>query len=516
MSERVLAILEVSQKQSYIFSSNKLRDNVTNSAVIAWIMSEEYFEETVHNPEIFSRDKNFVYSGGGHTVLEFADEKNAVAFIKCVTAQIRREYEGIEVFAVIMEYESKKSPAENITELIKKLEIKKAVRKSAFHQGSFGIEQIDANTLKPVLLDTFGKRKSGPGMPKAELEVDKRLLPCGFEQVFKFEELGGTKNDSNFIAVVHIDGNAMGKRVKDLYEKNQYLNWESFKEELRSFSVSVDDDFKHTYLEMAEVVADKIRNGELENLSLEKNRFPIRRIITAGDDICFVTEGRIGIECAALFVKLLNQKVNNGMPYASCAGVAIVHQKYPFYKAYELAEMLCSNAKKFGASLSCDGSGKDVSAIDWHIEFGEIKDTLDEIRSDYQMKDGGRLEMRPYIVCASDEVLEQEKFRQYDKFKKLIGKMQTKEIAYARGTLKELRKVLKQGEKETAYFLKFHQIESLALECYQEIFVDMKFDAIGTGQRLERKVFVETSDGKKHSLLFDAIELLDTFISLGE
>ena len=37
--EHILTMLEVSQKQSYIFSSNKLKDNITNSAVIAWIMS---------------------------------------------------------------------------------------------------------------------------------------------------------------------------------------------------------------------------------------------------------------------------------------------------------------------------------------------------------------------------------------------------------------------------------------------------------------------------------------------
>lgn len=39
-----LTILEVSQKQAYIFSSNMLKDNVVNSAVIAWIMSKSFKE----------------------------------------------------------------------------------------------------------------------------------------------------------------------------------------------------------------------------------------------------------------------------------------------------------------------------------------------------------------------------------------------------------------------------------------------------------------------------------------
>ena len=46
MNERYLTILEVSQKQAYIFQNNELRSNVLNSADIAWITSGEYLEQT--------------------------------------------------------------------------------------------------------------------------------------------------------------------------------------------------------------------------------------------------------------------------------------------------------------------------------------------------------------------------------------------------------------------------------------------------------------------------------------
>ena len=51
MNERYLTILEVSQKQAYIFQSNELRSNVLNSADIAWITSGEYlfFTESVYS-----------------------------------------------------------------------------------------------------------------------------------------------------------------------------------------------------------------------------------------------------------------------------------------------------------------------------------------------------------------------------------------------------------------------------------------------------------------------------------
>lgn len=69
MENRYLTILEVSQKQAYIFQSNKLKDNITHSAIIAWIMSAQYFENALENEKLFKKEKNLVYSGGGHTVL---------------------------------------------------------------------------------------------------------------------------------------------------------------------------------------------------------------------------------------------------------------------------------------------------------------------------------------------------------------------------------------------------------------------------------------------------------------
>lgn len=236
-------------------------------------------------------------------------------------------------------------------------------------------------------------------MPDDEREIEKRLAPDNYKLVDKFKELGGSKDESNFISVVHIDGNAMGARVERMYENNK-LPWEAFKVHLQAFSKAIDKDFKDAYKEMTDEVRKNIESGRLADLSLKEKNFPVRRIITAGDDICFVSEGRIGIECAVSFIKALTKKENeeDKEGYAACAGIAIVHQKYPFYRAYELAESLCSNAKKFGVKWSDDETGSEISAIDWHVEFGEMGDTLSEIRQQYCAADGNRLEMRPYIV----------------------------------------------------------------------------------------------------------------------
>ena len=499
-----MTILEVSQKQAYIFASNKLQDNINNSAVIAWVMSPNYFVQKTKEEGVFSVEKNLVYSGGGHTILEFATLEQAKQFSKIITTAIRKEYPGIEVFVTTMEYDESIPAGENLKNLTAELERKKALRESAFHQGSFGVEEVPEHKNE---------------MPEEEAVTDNMLSAkeFGYEMCRKFEELGGSKGKSNFIAVVHIDGNAMGKRVENLYKQNVNASWEEYKGKLRRFSDAIDSDFKAAYKEMVQVVAKNLSSGKLEELDIQNKKFPVRRIITAGDDICFVSEGRIGVECAVSFIRALNRKVNaeDGKSYAACAGVAIVHQKYPFYRAYELAEQLCSNAKKFGVDINRELGGA-VSSVDWHIEYGEMKDSLKEIRESYNTADGNRLELRPYIISAPDEVLEKEKYRQYNKFKLMMQKLQTNEIAYSRGRLKELRTVLKQGENAAKHYLHFHKIEEVTRDSYQEIFTEVDISGIGMGKQLERKIFLETQDGKNRTILFDAIELLDTYLELDD
>ena len=457
-----LTILEVSQKQAYIFSSNMLKDNVVNSVVIAWIMSPKYFSEVIGDRNIFDEERNVVYSGGGHVVLEFADRGIAKDFVKHITFQIHHDYPGIEVFSVTKEFtqEELNTEAGNcLKKLTAELEKKKSVRLSSFHQGSFGIEMIDSNTLKPRLAGKY----LGSEMPDDEREIEKRLAPDNYKLVDKFKELGGSKDESNFISVVHIDGNAMGARVERMYENNK-LPWEAFKVHLQAFSKAIDKDFKDAYKEMTDEVRKNIESGRLADLSLKEKNFPVRRIITAGDDICFVSEGRIGIECAVEYMKALWKRSEG--ENSACAGVAIVHQSYPFYKAYEIAESLCSSAKKYNASLDKEGCAN-ACAIDWHIEYGEMYGGLDEIRKHYVDADGKSILARPYFVCGDveyEEKAKEQKNRTYANFKQTMEEMEyalhnkcedEEDRMIARRKLKELRTYLKESEEAVdAYFKK--------------------------------------------------------------
>lgn len=498
---RYLMILEVSQKQAYIFSSNKLKENIENSEAICRVTDPEYFEAvTKKNNMPFEKETQLVYSGGGHTVLEFADEQDARDFAFLISRTVRRDYPYIELFIKTMQYDEQRSASENLEKLTQELEKKKSVRAASFRQGSFGVEKIDTDKRKPRMI----QRES-----QDSWETQDDYVPAGYKLTKQIEQIGGEKN-SGFIAIIHIDGNAMGKRIRRLEEENKSKPWEEFKKSLRMFSQSIDNDYKEAFREMMDRIA--------QNIQEENPYFPVRKIILAGDDVCFLTEGSIGLEAARIFIENLGRKVNaqDHQKYHACAGVALVHRKYPFYKAYELSEMLCSNAKKYLASAGPDGedAGEMADAIDWHIEFGELEDSLAEVRKGYITVDGNHLEMRPYLISAEETIWKCERVRRYENVRTLIRKMQGKDMLYARGKIKEFREALKEGEEAADYYVKSQLMEDYSVAGYSGIFIDMDYDRLLSGKGQESGIFIKTKDGVKRSLYFDAIELLDTFTAL--
>lgn len=86
-----LMILEVSQKQAYIFGSTKLKENIARSEEICRVTDAEYFYQAAQAEGVFfDKDANVVYSGGGHTVLEFADEETAKNFAFLISRTVKK------------------------------------------------------------------------------------------------------------------------------------------------------------------------------------------------------------------------------------------------------------------------------------------------------------------------------------------------------------------------------------------------------------------------------------------
>ena len=131
---KTLMILEVSRKQDYIFSGKKLAENAARSGEIAYVTDDKFFRTVAGN---LYRAENLVYTGGGHTVLCFEENEKAVAFAMAVSEAVLRQFPGMELFIGRVPYDNSISPGENVKELTKALEKKKARRAGTF-SGFFG------------------------------------------------------------------------------------------------------------------------------------------------------------------------------------------------------------------------------------------------------------------------------------------------------------------------------------------------------------------------------------------
>lgn len=516
MKDYYIMVLEVSQKQAYIFNEKRLANNVIASDTIAYVTSSEFFKEKFSKD--YNEDENLIYAGGGHTLLVFPGEEKAKTFAKHISKYVLEELSGLELFIKTMKYDVNKTPGSNIGDLLNELERKKSLRRASFYQKSFGLEKSGGiasvsggDEYRNDSLEENRKSISRKVQKNSANDpFDVNSCPQGYLFPSKFQDMGGIKDKNNFIAVIHIDGNQMGARVQDLdkyviqkkiedqvgileekdrafYSKESFEIW---REESRRFSESIDKDFKHALVAVYNDIRDSLENSKsaLKGLDLkkkgEKTYFPLRKIIAAGDDICFVTEGRIGLECAVRFIKHLeSESIRNeadGKGYHACAGVAIVHQKYPFYRAYELAEELCSNAKKKMAERidnynskkenknkpMADGS---LSAIDWHIEYGELLGDVDDIRDHQVDFDGKELYERPYQITVSP--FETQPLN-YDSFVKLLRTIKEGEKGntalfddnIARNKSKALRSQLKKGQTSFKKYCAFNMIPSALYE----------------------------------------------------
>lgn len=496
---RYLLIYEVSKKQDYIFSSKLLRENVSRSENIAYVTSPKFLLQEF--PEQFDENKNLINAGGGHTVLQFDSREEAAGFAQDMTLAVLQRWPDIELFTRIIPVdETKTTLGDAIKELTRQLEIKKSRRETSFRRLSYGVEKLDRETFRPKKAEEA----------ESKINLPSFQAPAGWNYPVIIDELCGR---DSYAAIIHIDGNAMGKRVQKVYDDTSG-GWDECRHRLQAFSSQIMKDFESAFGEMVnEVIAQK-NSGTLDALELKDGKLPVRPVILAGDDVCFITAGSIGLECARVFLEKLSHKSLNGTPYSACAGITIVNKKYPFHAAYGYSEELCDNAKRFSAACS---QNKSVSAMDWHIEFGQLRSSLSEQRaSDYVAEDGNLMTLRPVsVVVPSESAGESGDLRSYDYFRALCSACTERESGTARSKMKRLRGYLRQGETESSYYIVSSNSAEIYRTANQKLHLDW-LERVLEGDNGFKNAYAVFPDGKKRCTLFDAIELSDHYIPFCE
>lgn len=518
MAQSVLSVIDTTGIQDYIFGSNRLAENIGASQLVE-MATDKWVKELVTSEDI-------VYRGGGNVMFRSASIEQAHKVITALSRKLLIEAPGLEIAVAHKEYNVETDVVGGkdgiYNQLMRELAYSKQQRPvSAPLLGvgvtlacrSTGLPATELDEDRPVSADIDAKVR-GRIQKAANTRLIENLLPTEItEDDYQFstrmDELGRTEGESSYIAVVHADGNGMGKRFKAMVE--QYPNANQNEECLKAIKVLSDaveqagkDALQQTVAHMLHTFIHPQEQWENESIQFitgievsgktEKPYLPFRPLVYGGDDVTFVCDGRLGLTLAATYLAEFEKAAQNlpdGKPAHASAGVAIVKSHYPFARAYDLAEQLCKSAKKEIKLRDIE----DTSMLDWHIAASGVLDSLEGIRQREYMASDGFLYARPLTLHRKTEGAGI--WRSWEDMSRLIEAF-NKGVAWddKRNKAKALREALREGTNATQRFLTMYALKELPE-------LDPKVPSLQT----------YGWDGNRCGY-FDAIEAMDMYLPL--
>lgn len=425
--------------QQYVFGSNKLKDNLGASYIVEHVY--KYLEEKVG---IKSNELDIGYIGGGNALFFTTSEKKAKEIVKEFTTEILWKFSGLSVAAAVKgdfinEIDDYQSAIHKLFQALAENKGKHIPINTISSHGITDVCRFSSLSVENIQVYPDGKIELMSSLTAAKRLSENEVLKLGsalikeskIPNIYQFadelDHLGQKKGEDSHIAVVHIDGNGFGKH---------FVNKESVREtkELsEKVKKAVKTAFIHLLLSYSEN-EEKIKHL-LGDYNYYNNILPIRPIILGGDDVTFVCHGKLGIWFAEKFMENFNSNYiddDSEIPFSSCAGIAVVKTKYPFYRAYQLAEELCNSAKsrrkKFMEEKETTDGG---NWIDFQLAYSGLGNTLEEVRSlQYNNVAGFN---RPYKIEDSESEYS------FDKLKCLSDKLKA---ALPNSKIKDLREML--------------------------------------------------------------------------
>ncbi|MCX7681313.1 MAG: hypothetical protein N2508_05015, partial [Anaerolineae bacterium] len=264
MAKLTVTIIDTTGIQGYIFSSNILKHNVGASELVRCATQDWVYQElgalgttnvdkngqindqvTIEGDGLVSE---LVYAGGGNTVVLFCSPEKALEFTNCLTRRALRDAPGLQLVVAHNEFDrdtqALSKVVQNTLEKVRRKKNDPVVSTPLL--GLSVTADCQYTGLPAVGENRDGKRISAEIRAKENAfeAAHKRLtemLPLdGYEIPKDFDDFGRTKGESSYIAVIHTDGNGMGRRIAAI--ANTYPRPEdsrAYVQAIRAFSQSV-------------------------------------------------------------------------------------------------------------------------------------------------------------------------------------------------------------------------------------------------------------------------------------
>lgn len=519
----VLLAVDTAGIQSYVFGSNRLKDNIGASYLVKQATEDWAFEAlNIAAPsnnlqdnkqiELHGLDAEVLYAGGGNFIVLFSTPKAAKTFTRELSIRALIEAPGLrlDIYQEVFEWTGTELGAA-VKQLLINMKIARGKKNATAPLMGVGVTAMCQSTALPaVVMDgddpisaaVFSKRNAADAANKwLRRELPPGKPDNGYEYPFDLDDLGRSAGERSYIAVVHADGNGMGQLIRDIGTET---NNRRYIERMREFSETV----KVISKAAMQSVIDLLKKKTLEDTKIGGTRtvsdlefgwndktkrliLPIRPLVFGGDDTTFVCDGRLGLSLASAYLHAFEDQSRKwGLNLSACAGIAVVKSHYPFARAYQLAEELCDEAKKFRREVFKDGGG----ALDWYFTSGGLYDDLEAMREREYTTSEGSLTLRPVSLGNEGRV------RSWDEIERLTTTFQT-DWADMRNKAKAFRDALREGPE--------------AVKRFKTIYIDKKqADDLDTQIIPKLPGYEETGWNEGICGYFDALELMDIHIPL--
>ena len=418
----LLAMYDVRGIQNYIFKTNKVREIIGASELVEniilnglnYVIKSNNWDKTIYltdwendDAEAFLNNDNIrmqvLFIGGGNAYVLFRDAEICQKVNRALGKYVLENTYSLNLaVSVVNKTDDYSKDYKNIN--LKMMDIKSKMPKS-MPMGAFPFMDTDHSTGYPLSKYDHATKD----YISTESELKRKHVVAEDEVAKILDNMVTQKGDNSFLAVVHIDGNSMGNRIKGIMEgKTEYVD---AIRTMRIISKTLKNEFNCCYENMCKKIDEEF--GEANS-----KKAMYRKIIVAGDDITFICNAKIAVFAVTEFLKLVAERnmyaddkltdEDNRKKYAmsACAGIAFFKSHFPFSDAYEVAEACCSNAKKQAKKAENRHDGKTDGMIGCYLDYQlctHIKATdLEEYRyRNYAMADGKSMIYRPYYVSST-------------------------------------------------------------------------------------------------------------------
>jgi len=316
--------------QEFIFKTNKLQEIVGASETVKNISSNKYKigEKKEANPISFEDNFNpdtIIVNAAGNIKAVFHSQEDCEDAVLEFPKMVMQNAYGISISQAVVTIEGDTPTQTELNELEKNLKIQRN-KPSIPLDMSINLMKLNPSTAKPMVANEQDKATA------QKIAAYNQFLENNPRNK-EFSDISSFSNSKNKIAVIHIDGNGLGKLIPALKEKHNL--------ELSEFSSKLDTATKKAF--------DDARDDTMS----------IRDIILGGDDVTIICSADDALSFTEKFLKNFEKETEDSFTkLTACAGIAFCNEKYPFHYAVSLAEELCKVAK--------DHSRRESSALMFH------------------------------------------------------------------------------------------------------------------------------------------------------